>query len=175
MSLNLLRDSWKDIDSRELRLLLSEYYEGPGQYLDPSERPNELHLPRADSSARVVITFRKGRINTIERGEAFDSDEWDLVEKGIGQSIVAACRNSQKGTPLQPAALDSSGSCRPSTPALAGTRHRRRQQGHRKGHCEERSDVATSQRRVAIHNHAEVGKRRGCSPKPIRSHSAVFT
>ena len=44
---NLLRQSWADLDSHELRLLLDKRIGGPGQYDGRPENPDRFYLPRA--------------------------------------------------------------------------------------------------------------------------------
>lgn len=89
MTSNLIRDSWTDFDSAELRLLLDEHIGGPGQYVDQSSNPNKLYLPLADSSCKIVLTFERNKIVTIEPGQAFDASEWDRVSEEIENSIRA--------------------------------------------------------------------------------------
>jgi hypothetical protein len=89
MAVNLLRDSWIDLDSAELRLLLRERVGGPGQYHDRTENPNDLYLPLAGSSCRISLTFRDKRIVSIEPGPAFDDAEWQRISEEIEKSIIA--------------------------------------------------------------------------------------
>lgn len=89
MTDNLLRDSWTDLDSAELRLFLNKRVGGPGQYHDRSNNPNKLYLPFADSSCRIVLTFCPKKIVAIEPGPAFDASEWDRVSEEIEKSILA--------------------------------------------------------------------------------------
>jgi len=88
MTDNLLRDSWTDLDSAELRLFLDKRVGGPGQYHDRSDNPNKLYLPLAGSSCRIVFTFRQKKIVTIEPGQAFDASEWERVSEEIEKSIL---------------------------------------------------------------------------------------
>ncbi len=88
MTGNLLRETWKDIDSVELMLLLYERIGRPGQYDDISNNPNKFYLPLAGSSCRVALTFRKNRIIAIESGPAFDATEWDRMTGEIEKSIL---------------------------------------------------------------------------------------
>lgn len=88
MTANLFSETWTDLDSAELRLLLAKRIGGPGQYDDPSNSPNKLYLPLAGSSCRVALTFRKKKIVSIEPGLAFDPSEWDRVSEEIENSIL---------------------------------------------------------------------------------------
>ena len=86
---NLLREDWSDLDSAELRLLLDERVGGPGQYHDRANNPNTLYLPLGGASCQIVLTFRNKQIVSIERGPAFDTDEWEKVIDEIENSILA--------------------------------------------------------------------------------------
>ena len=86
---NLLRNTWTDLDSAELRLLLDERIGGPGQYIDRSGNPNKLYLPLAGPSCRIGLTFRAKRIVAIEPGPAFDAAEWERVSEEIEKAILA--------------------------------------------------------------------------------------
>lgn len=76
MTNDLLRETWAEIDSYELRFVLDKLIGGPGQYADRSNHPNELHLPLAGPSCRIVLTFRGNKIIAIQPGQAFVDDEW---------------------------------------------------------------------------------------------------
>ena len=89
MEANLLDEAWTDLDSHELRLLLNERIGGPGQYQDRAKSPNSLHLPRAGSSCRIVLTFREKNVVAIESGPAFDVAQWEGVSEEIERSILA--------------------------------------------------------------------------------------
>jgi hypothetical protein len=89
MADNLLQETWRELDSHELRLLLDEYIGGPGQYDGRPTNPNRLYLPLARSSCRIVLTFRDRRIVAIQPGPAFDADEWGRIREKIEESIVA--------------------------------------------------------------------------------------
>ncbi len=89
MTDNLFRDSWTDLDSAELRLLLDKRIGAPGQYDGRSNNPNKLYLPLAGSSCRIVLTFREKKIVAIEPGQAFDTAEWGRVSEEIEESILA--------------------------------------------------------------------------------------
>ena len=86
MTDNLLADAWTNLDSTELRLLLRERIPGPGQY-DGQSR-SRLYLPLADTSCRLVLTYRDRRIVRVERGPAFDAAEWDRIREEIETSLL---------------------------------------------------------------------------------------
>ena len=73
MAENLLRETWTNLDSHDLRLLLDKRIGGPGQYDGRDTNPDKLYLPRARASCRVRLTFRGKRIVSIEPGSAFDA------------------------------------------------------------------------------------------------------
>jgi hypothetical protein len=79
MSDNLLHDSWKDVDSAELRILLDERIGGPGQYLDRIKNPDKFHLPRAGSECRITLTFKDRNIVALHAGPAFDPGQWKEI------------------------------------------------------------------------------------------------
>src|SRR3972149_2254094 len=87
MTSNLLSEAWTNLDSFELRLLLDERIGRPGQY--DGVFPNKLYLPLADSSCRIVLTFRDKKIVAIEPGPAFDVAEWERVSGEIETWILA--------------------------------------------------------------------------------------
>ena len=87
MTSNLLSEAWTNLDSFELRLLLNERIGRSGQYDRVS--PNKLYLPLADSSCRIVLTFRDKKTVAIEPGPAFDVAEWERVSGEIETSILA--------------------------------------------------------------------------------------
>jgi hypothetical protein len=89
MANNLLKDTWADLDSAELRLLLDERIGQLGQYDDRAQNPNVLCLPLAGASCRIKITFRDKKIERIEPGQAFDAAEWGRVSQEIEGSILA--------------------------------------------------------------------------------------
>jgi hypothetical protein len=89
MTTNLIRESWTDLDSSELRLLLDKRIAGPGQYDDRLGNPNKLYLPLAGSSCRIALTFRDKKIAAIEPGPAFDTAEWEGISEEIEKSIIA--------------------------------------------------------------------------------------
>ena len=89
MAENLLKESWIEFDSAELRHLLDHHIGGPGQCDDRSNNPDKLYLPLARSSCRIVLTYRENKIVAIELGQAFDSSEWERVSEEIEKSIHA--------------------------------------------------------------------------------------
>jgi hypothetical protein len=76
MTKNLLRETWTNVDSFELRLLLEERIGGPSQYDGPVDK---LYLPMAREACRVALTFRGNEIVAIESGKAFDPAEWERL------------------------------------------------------------------------------------------------
>jgi hypothetical protein len=87
--MNLLRKTWTDLDSAELRLLLDERVGGPGQYQGRSDNPNKLYLPLAGANCRIALTFRDKKIVAIEPGPAFDPPEWERVAAEIERSVLS--------------------------------------------------------------------------------------
>jgi hypothetical protein len=84
---NLLNESWTDLNSDELRLLLRERFGGgPGQYDGDDEK---LYLPLARGESRIVLTFADNKIAAVEPGEAFDPAEWERVSREIEGAILA--------------------------------------------------------------------------------------
>jgi hypothetical protein len=88
MTANLLRAEWADFDSAELRLLLDKRIGGPGQYHDPANHPDELHLPLAGARCRIRLTFLGRQIAAIAPGPAFDAVEWGQLSEEIERSIM---------------------------------------------------------------------------------------
>jgi hypothetical protein len=85
---NLLRESWANLDSHELRLLLDARIGGPGQYDGRDANPNKLYLPLARASCRVALTFRGKKIVAVEPGPAFDATEWEKIANEIENAIL---------------------------------------------------------------------------------------
>jgi hypothetical protein len=84
---NLLSESWTDLDSDELRLLLRERFGGSlGQYDGDDEK---LYLPLARGKSRLVLTFADNKISAVEPGEAFDPAEWAGISQEIEGAILA--------------------------------------------------------------------------------------
>lgn len=86
---NLLEETWTNLDSHELRLLLDKRIGGPGQYHDFANNPNTLYLPLTGAPCRIGLTFRDNKIVAIEPGPAFDATEWQRVSEEIEKSILA--------------------------------------------------------------------------------------
>lgn len=85
---NLLRETWTNLDTYELRLLLDSRIGGPGQFDDQDANPNTFYLPRARASCRVVLTFRKNKIIAVEKGPTFDVAEWQAIAGEIVSAIL---------------------------------------------------------------------------------------
>jgi hypothetical protein len=86
---NLLIDSWRAMDSYELRLLLDKHIGGPGQYDGIDENPNKIYLPLAREVCQVGLTYnRKEKITAIEPGLAFDATKWRRSSQEIEKSIL---------------------------------------------------------------------------------------
>jgi hypothetical protein len=88
MAENLLRETWANLDSHELRLLLDQRIGGPGQYDGRDANPNKLYLPLARESCRVGLTFRGKKIVAIEPGPAFDATEWQKIADEVESAIL---------------------------------------------------------------------------------------
>jgi hypothetical protein len=83
---NLLKETWIDLDSDELRLLLSKRFSpGHGQY-DGDD--GKLYLPLARAQSRIVMTFDGNEIVVVEPGQAFDVAEWERVSQEIEREIL---------------------------------------------------------------------------------------
>jgi len=86
---NLLSDSWKTMDSYELRLLLDKHVGGPGQYDGIDENPNKIYLPLAREGCQIGLTYsKKEKIIAIEPGPAFDAAKWRRSSEEIENSIL---------------------------------------------------------------------------------------
>jgi hypothetical protein len=88
MATNLLRPGWRDLDSRELRILLGERIGGPGQYDGRETAPDRIYLPLAGAQSRVVLTYGDRRIVSVEPGQAFDAAEWERIAEEIETSVL---------------------------------------------------------------------------------------
>jgi hypothetical protein len=88
MAENLLRETWANLDSHELRLLLDKRIGGPGQFDDRHANPNKFYLPLARASCRVALTFRDKKIVAVEPGPAFDAAEWQKIADEIESAIL---------------------------------------------------------------------------------------
>ena len=89
MATNLLRTTWKELESHELRLLLEERIGGPGQYDDREANPHRIHLPCAGAGCRVSLTYSGQTIATVEPGQAFDVSKWNTIAEEIETKILA--------------------------------------------------------------------------------------
>ncbi len=87
MVANLLRTSWADVDSYELRLLLNVQIPGPGQSYE--DATTKLHIPTAGALCRLILTYEDNKITCIERGTAFDADEWDRISREVESALLA--------------------------------------------------------------------------------------
>jgi hypothetical protein len=85
---NLLRDTWTNLDSRELRLLLNSRIGGLGQYDNQEANPNKFYLPLARESCRVALTYQGRKIVAVERGPAFSEAEWRKIADEIENKIL---------------------------------------------------------------------------------------
>jgi hypothetical protein len=84
---NLLSETWVDLDSDELRLLLHERFPpGHGQY---DGNDGKLYLPFAGAQSRIALAFDSHKIVSVEPGQAFDAAEWRQVSQEIERSILA--------------------------------------------------------------------------------------
>jgi hypothetical protein len=88
MTSNLLKDTWTDLDSAELRLLLAERIGRHGQYDDAAGNPDVLYLPLAGAQCRVSLTFRDKKIAKVEPGKAFNPGEWERISREIEGSLL---------------------------------------------------------------------------------------
>jgi hypothetical protein len=88
MTRNLLKATWTDLDSAELRLLLHERIGGPGQYDDAVGNPDVLYLPLAGAQCCVSLTFRDKKIVRVEPGKAFNPGEWERISREIECSVL---------------------------------------------------------------------------------------
>jgi hypothetical protein len=93
---NLLRETWTELDSFELRLLLHDRL-GNGHRGQFDGSSDKLYLPLARSSCRVALSFGD-KIIAVEPGPAFDLAEWHQVAEEIENSILAGPRKI--GRPL---------------------------------------------------------------------------
>jgi hypothetical protein len=89
MAENLLRETWANLDSQELRLLLNKrIHGGSGQFDGRDTNPNKFYLPLARASCRVALTFRDKKIIAVEPGPAFDAAEWQKIADEIESAIL---------------------------------------------------------------------------------------
>lgn len=92
MLTNLLRTTWTQLDSYELRLLLDGRIGGPGQYDNCRVDPKRIDLPLAGADCRVTLTYSGQAITCIEPGQAFDQSQWDAIAEEIETKILAGPR-----------------------------------------------------------------------------------
>jgi hypothetical protein len=84
---NLVRETWNNLDSDELRKLLHERFGYTlGQYA--SDEDPRLYLPEAGPQSRIALTYKGSKIAAIEPGQAFDAAEWKQVSQEIEHSIL---------------------------------------------------------------------------------------
>jgi hypothetical protein len=84
---NLVRETWNNLDSGELRKLLHERFGYTlGQYA--SDDDPRLYLPEAGPQSRIALTYKGSKIAAIEPGQAFDAAEWKQVSQEIEHSIL---------------------------------------------------------------------------------------
>jgi hypothetical protein len=88
MAENLLRETWANIDSHELRLFLDRRIGGTGQFDGLDANPIKFYLPRARQSCRVALTFQGKKIVAVEPGPAFDASEWQKIADEIESAIL---------------------------------------------------------------------------------------
>jgi hypothetical protein len=88
MAENLLRETWTNLDSQELRLLLNKRVGGPGQFDGREANPNKFYLPLARESCRVALTLKDKRIVAVEPGQAFDKAEWQKISDEIESAVL---------------------------------------------------------------------------------------
>src|SRR5688572_26972875 len=89
MASNLLRATWSQLDSHELRLLLDQRIGGPGQYEGRNSNPDRIHLPLAGPSCRVTLTYSDRAITSVQPGPAFDQSQWDAIAGEIEAKVLA--------------------------------------------------------------------------------------
>ena len=89
MATNLLRTTWTQLDSHELRLLLDKRIGGPGQYHDREASPHRIHLPLAGADCRITLTYSGQAIASVEPGQAFDQSQWDDIAEEIETKVLA--------------------------------------------------------------------------------------
>jgi hypothetical protein len=68
---NLVRETWNNLDSDELRKLLHERFGYTlGQYA--SDDDPRLYLPEAGPQSRIALTYKGSKIAAIEPGQSFE-------------------------------------------------------------------------------------------------------
>jgi hypothetical protein len=86
--MTLLRPTWGQLDSHELRILLDHHIGGPGQYDGRAANPARFYLPLAREQCRVVLTYRDRQIVSVEPGPAFDAARWEVIAEEIETSVL---------------------------------------------------------------------------------------
>lgn len=89
MATNLLRTTWTQLDSHELRLLLHKRIGGPGQYDYREASPHRIHLSLAGVDCRITLTYSGQAIASVEPGQAFDQSQWDAIAEEIETKVLA--------------------------------------------------------------------------------------
>ena len=89
MTDNLLRPTWGQLDSHELRLLLDERIGRPGQYDGREANPHRIHLPLAGRECHVTLTYSGRAIVNVEPGPAFDRSQWNAIAEEIETKVLA--------------------------------------------------------------------------------------
>jgi hypothetical protein len=89
VSTNLLRPSWGQLDSHELRILLDNRIGGPGQFENRAADPSNFCLPQAGPTCRVVLRYCDHRIVSVEPGAAFDQAQWEAIADEIETAVLA--------------------------------------------------------------------------------------
>jgi len=82
MPSNLLKPEWSALESEELRILLEDGIGGHGQ-VSGEKGDARFYLPLAGSDCRVALRFDGTSIATVERGPAFDENQWAEVSSAI--------------------------------------------------------------------------------------------
>jgi hypothetical protein len=86
---NLLRKTWANLDSQELRLLLNKrIVGGSGQFDGREANPNKFYLPLARESCGVALTLKDKRIIAVEPGPVFDEAEWQRIAEEIENAVL---------------------------------------------------------------------------------------
>jgi hypothetical protein len=88
MAENLLRETWANLDSQELKLLLDKRIGGPGQFDGRDVNPNKFYLPCARASCRVALTYQDKKIVAVKPGAAFDAAEWQKIADEIESAVL---------------------------------------------------------------------------------------
>lgn len=85
--MNLLPETWRDVDSHELRLLLKERIGGSGQYDLEISGDDPIHIPLAREECKLLLTYKKGYISEILAGPAFISSEWQAIVEEVEKTL----------------------------------------------------------------------------------------